>query len=351
MVIATLRLFHTLLICLRRLLVFPKGNGTLGSGHHIEVYLDFLDALFTPPQLCPKVKFQIKSMTSTDFLKTRRTEATHSFTSQNRDWGFGNFLLIQEALNPRSGHLVDDSLTLSVEIHFENNSILGMMSKAETGFVGIKGHARTSLFSAFLLCLFHIKAFRKTVYQMQILESDDRRKSVPLALQHLFYKLQYQNTSVETEDLVKALHWDFDPWFVHYDVFRMQRVLFGRVAEQYRTRREQDGISDLFIGEYSNYNDSPTISEAQTSKQSYTEIPLNVLECKDIYASLEKLCQIGRLKEDNHDRTVYQGLHESKHHRLFDSFPTILQFNLEQYNYNPQREAILIVIHPFCFRM
>jgi ubiquitin carboxyl-terminal hydrolase 7 len=43
---------------------------------------------------------------------------------------------------------------------------------------------------------------------MPTTDTEDPEKSIPLAMQRIFYKLQYSDTSVSTKQLTKSFGWD-----------------------------------------------------------------------------------------------------------------------------------------------
>lgn len=325
----------------------PSGIDIQRTSDFIAVYLSFPEASFTPQGMCPKVKFEIVAVNSDCPEESLRREATHTFSTQAADWGFSQFISIDSMQSWNSGFLVNDTFTLSANVLVEIDGILGMTSKFETGFVGIRSFGTSSLLSSFLQCLFHIKAIRKAVFQLSTRTSDNPKNSLPLALQHLFYKLQYHSKSAEIVDRMCMLDWVVSSSPLGLDVLKIQRLLFEKVCEGNKARSLEDCISKLLLGGYSNYNESPTISEAPIKKQSFMDIPLETLECKDIYASLEKFCHIDTLEDDSH-RTNHRVV-ESKQYVLFDSFPTILQFQLKRCYCNSERNAILKVNDLFSF--
>ena len=64
-------------------------------------------------------------------------------------------------------------------------------SKKETGFVGLKNQGATCYMNSLLQFLYNINFFRQAVYHMPTQEEDDMSKSIPLALQSLFYKVAW----------------------------------------------------------------------------------------------------------------------------------------------------------------
>lgn len=310
--------------------------------HYIVVYMDSSEASFMSRRMLQREKFKlaaVKSINSGDSLKR---ETKHNFSTGSSDERLPLFFCHQDALNPQNGYLVNDTLTLRVSIKIKGKHDSRRTSKLKTGFVGIKSFRKTSVLSSFLQCLFHIKAFRKAVFQVPTAESDDLQKSLPLSLQHLFYTLQYQNRSPKFKDLIKALDWDCNDLRLRCNVPEIQRILFGKLGEEDKAGSIKNCISKLLMGEYS------SCRESSKCKQSYIDIPLDIVECKDIYASLERFCQTKRLEEDNHEHTTRNGAGDSKQYVLFDSFPTVLFFHLKRCYYSADRNAIVRVNHPFC---
>lgn len=60
---------------------------------------------------------------------------------------------------------------------------------------------------------------------MPTTENDMPSGSIPLALQSLFYKLQYSDSSVATKELTKSFGWDTYDSFMQHDVQELNRVL------------------------------------------------------------------------------------------------------------------------------
>eukprot|EP00210_Caulerpa_lentillifera_P006758 g6458.t1 len=308
---------------------------------YIAVYLDFPEAPFTPPQMCPKAKFELMAVKKNDPYESLKREATHLFTNQATDWGFTQFLPLQEAQNPRNGYLVDDALTFSVSISVEKDDHLYRMSRKETGFVGLKNQGATEYMNSLLQYLFHINSFRKAVYHMPTLESDDPKKSIPLALQSIFYKLQYQDSSVNTKHLTKSFGWGTHDVCLEHDIQEMQAILFEKLEEKMKGTKLAASIPELFGGRYTSYIDCDSVNLTSTCKQAYREIQLDILGCKNIYDSLEKFCEVERLEGANQYKTENDGLVDAKRYTLFDSFPPVLQLHLKRFDYDPVCNATI----------
>ena len=68
---------------------------------------------------------------------------------------------------------------------------------------------------------------RKAVYKMPT-ESDDTQRSVALALQRVFYELQFSDRPVGTKKLTKSFGWETLDSFMQHDV----QVIFATSIEK-----------------------------------------------------------------------------------------------------------------------
>jgi len=72
----------------------------------------------------------------------------------------------------------------------------------------------------------------QAVYHMPTNENDEPSKSLPLALQSLFYKLQYSRTPVSTKALTASFGWSTVDAFMQHDVQELNRVLCEKLEEK-----------------------------------------------------------------------------------------------------------------------
>jgi len=77
-----------------------------------------------------------------------------------------------------------------------------------------------------------IELLLQAVYHMPTTENDLPSRSIPLALQSLFYKLQYSETSVATKELTKSFGWDTHDSFMQHDVQELNRVLCEKLEDK-----------------------------------------------------------------------------------------------------------------------
>lgn len=60
--------------------------------------------------------------------------------------------------------------------------------------------------------------------------------SIPLALQCIFYKLQYSDDSVSTKELTKSFGWDTYDGYLQHDVQELNRVLCEKLEEKMKVQ-------------------------------------------------------------------------------------------------------------------
>ncbi|KAI3752582.1 hypothetical protein L2E82_24616 [Cichorium intybus] len=117
-------------------------------------------------------------------------------------------------------------------------------SKKETGYVGLKNEDKTEAKHLKILSFIN-----QAVYHMPTTKNDMPSGSIPLALQSLFYKLQYSDsdTSVATKELTKSFGWDTYDSFMQHDVQELNRVLCEKLEDKMKDRlRNSDDYQAFF---------------------------------------------------------------------------------------------------------
>ena len=79
--------------------------------------------------------------------------------------------------------------------------------------------------------LYFTNLLRRAVYKMPT-ESDDSQKSVGLALQRVFYELQFLDKPVGTKKLTKSFGWEALDSFMQHDVQEFLRVLLDKLENK-----------------------------------------------------------------------------------------------------------------------
>lgn len=124
---------------------------------------------------------------------------------------------------------------------------------------------------------------------MTTTENDVPSNSMPLALQSLFYKVQYNDTSVSTKDLTKSFGWDTYDSFMQHDVQELNRVVSEKLEDKMKGIAVEGTIQQLFEGHHMIYIECINVDYKSTRKESFYDLQLDVKGCRDIYASFDKV--------------------------------------------------------------
>ncbi|BFG34993.1 hypothetical protein CerSpe_212670 [Prunus speciosa] len=321
-----------------RVLIFPKGNNV----DHLSMYLDVADSASLPygwsryAQFCLGVVNQIHNKYSV------RKDTQHQFNARESDWGFTSFMPLSELYDPSRGYLVNDILIIEAEVLVRRVvDYWTYDSKKETGYVGLKNQGATCYMNSLLQTLYHIPYFRKAVYHMPTTENDLPSQSIPLALQSLFYKLQYSDNSVATKELTKSFGWDTYDSFMQHDVQELNRVLCEKLEDKMKGTVVEGTIQKLFEGHHMNYIECINVDYKSTRKESFYDLQLDVKGCRDVYASFDKYVEVERLEGDNKYHAEQYGLQDAKKGVLFIDFPPVLQLQLKRFEYDFMRDTMV----------
>ncbi|CAN4120118.1 unnamed protein product [Withania somnifera] len=277
-----------------RILIFPKGNNV----DYLSMYLDVADSANLPYGWSRYAQFSLSIVNQIHNKYSIRKETQHQFNARESDWGFTSFMPLGELYDPNRGYIVDDTCVIEAEVAVRKIvDYWSYDSKKETGFVGLKNQGATCYMNSLLQTLYHIPYFRKAVYHMPTTENDMPSASIPLALQSLFYKLQYSDNSVATKELTKSFGWDTYDSFLQHDVQELNR---GTVVE--------GTIQQLFEGHHMNYIECINVDYKSTRKESFYDLQLDVKGCADVYASFDKYVEVERLEGDNKYHAEQYGL-------------------------------------------
>jgi len=177
------------------------------------------------------------------------------------------------------------------------------------------------------------------VYHMPTTENDMPSGSIPLALQSLFYKLQYSDSSVATKELTKSFGWDTYDSFLQHDVQELNRVLCEKLEDKMKGTVVEGTIEQLFEGHHINYIECRNVDYKSNCKESFYDLQLDVKGCRDVYSSFDKYVEVERLEGDNKYHAENHGLQDAKKGVLFLDFPPVLQLQLKRFEYDYMRDT------------
>ncbi|XP_057498145.1 ubiquitin C-terminal hydrolase 13-like isoform X2 [Actinidia eriantha] len=321
-----------------RVLIFPKGN----NADYLSMYLDVADSAMLPYGWRRYAQFSLAVVNQVHSKLTIRKETQHQFNARESDWGFTSYMPLSELYDPTRGFIVNDTCVVEADV-----AIRGVIdywtydSKKETGYVGLKNQGATCYMNSLLQTLYHIPYFRKAVYHMPTTENDMPSGSIPLALQSLFYKLQYNDTSVATKELTKSFGWDTYDSFTQHDVQELNRVLSEKLEDKMKGTVVEGTIQQLFEGHQMNYIECINVDVRSTRKESFYDLQLDVKGCRDIYASFDKYVEVEPLEGDNKYHAEEHGLQDAKKGVLFVDFPPVLQLQLKRFEYDFTRDTMV----------
>ncbi|KAH7866206.1 hypothetical protein Vadar_017070 [Vaccinium darrowii] len=321
-----------------RVLIFPKGNNV----EHLSMYLDVADSATLPYGWSRYAQFSLAVINQLTNKFTVRKDTQHQFNARESDWGFTSFMPLGELYDPSRGYLVNDTVVVEADVAVRKVvDYWSHDSKKETGYVGLKNQGATCYMNSLLQTLYHIPYFRKAVYHMPTTENDMPSGSIPLALQSLFYKLQYSDTSVATKELTKSFGWDTYDSFMQHDVQELNRVLCEKLEDKMKGTVVEGTIQQLFEGHHMNYIECINVDYKSTRKESFYDLQLDVKGCRDVYASFDKYVEVERLEGDNKYHAEQYGLQEARKGVLFIDFPPVLQLQLKRFEYDFMRDTMV----------
>eukprot|EP01133_Synstelium_polycarpum_P016790 gene16790-19968_t len=336
-----------------RVYIFPKGNN---SADELSIFLDLIE-IKQPNYPCQKVNFTLEVANHKNPEERIRKPSDHVFTPKSTDWGFNKFMRLSQLHDPKAGFLKDDVLVISVEILNivpETISVNGQRafmvnSKKLTGFVGLKNQGATCYMNSLLQALYQISPFRKAVYELPTPESIDPNESIPLALQRVFYKLQFGSVAVSTKELTKSFGWGTHDIFTQHDVQELNRVLCDNLNDKMKGTKSEGTIESLFKGKIKNFIKCQKVKYESKREEEFFDLSLNVKGCSNILTSFDKYTEIEKLEGSNQYDAEGFGLQDADKGCKFLSFPPVLHLQLKRFEYDPVRDSNVKVNDKYTF--
>ncbi|CAG0923239.1 unnamed protein product, partial [Notodromas monacha] len=258
----------------------------------------------------------------------------HLFYSKENDWGFSHFVTWADILDPEKGFIKDDSITLEVHVTADAPHGVSWDSKKHTGYVGLKNQGATCYMNSLLQVLYFTNRLRKAVYKMPT-ESDDSARSVPLALQRVFYELQFTDKPVGTKKLTKSFGWETLDSFMQHDVQEFLRVLLDNLESKMKRTSVEGTIPKLFEGKMISYIKCLHVNYSSSRTEPFYDIQLNVKGKKNIYESFKDYIEVETLEGENRYDAGQLGMQDAVKGVQFTQFPPVLYLHLMRFQYDP----------------
>lgn len=258
----------------------------------------------------------------------------HVFYSKENDWGFSHFLAWSDITEPEKGFLKDDSIILEVWVSADAPHGVSWDSKKHTGYVGLKNQGATCYMNSLLQTLFFTNQLRKAVYQMPT-ESDDSVKSVALALQRVFYNLQFSDKPVGTKKLTKSFGWETLDSFMQHDVQELCRVLLDNMESKMKGTCVEGTIPRLFEGKMISFIRCKHVDCSSSRNEPFYDIQLNIKGKRNIHESFKDYVEVETLDGDNKYDAGDLGMQAAEKGITFEHFPPVLHLHLLRFQYDP----------------
>ncbi|CAG8722751.1 6005_t:CDS:2, partial [Dentiscutata heterogama] len=174
------------------------------------------------------------------------------------------------------------------------------------------------------------------IYQIPT-EDNEPVKSVPLAMQRLFYQLQISDTPVITTELTNSFGWDSSVCNTQHDVQEFDRVLLDYIENKMKNTNVDDAISRLFVGKMKSYVRCVNVNFERSCIEDYYDILLEVKGHKTLSDSF-----MNYIREESCEyQTETYGLQDAKKGVIFESFPPVLRIQLNRFEYDSQKDTVV----------
>lgn len=263
----------------------------------------------------------------------------HVFSFPYRDSGFDNFIKHSEYLQYLNKPTVFEITVSPARPHEE--------SKDATGYNGIINEGTTCYMNSLLQTLYFLNYFRKAVYAMPTTSKDQDR--LPLALQMIFYHLQFCDTPASTRELLTSFGWSSDQWNVQHDVQEFNCILSDHLENKMKGTPAEGTYTKLFVGKMESFIKCKNVSFSSTRTENFTDIQLNVKGCDDIYNSFDKYIEIESLTGDNKYEAEGFGLQDAEKGVMFLELPPVLQLQLKRFEYDYYCDKMVKLNHKYGF--
>ena len=287
----------------------------------LSVYLDVADAPSLPQGWSRQAHFSLTVLNHKDTTKNVIKDADHNFNVRAQDWGFREFVQLADLATRAPASSTTTSCRSSRASASSRRSTGGTGTRRRRrGTSGLKNQGATCYMNSLLQTLMHIPYFCRHAaaarrrrrrrrrappslqphrapspsrHTTESTQEENPEESIPLALQRIFYKLQYSDTSVSTKELTKSFGWDTYDTFMQHDVQELNRVLVDKLEEKMKGTSVEGTMAHLFRGKFTNYVKCINVEDVSLRDEDFYDLQMPVKGCKDLYASLRRVRQGG----------------------------------------------------------
>ncbi|KAI8981029.1 hypothetical protein BDB01DRAFT_795070 [Pilobolus umbonatus] len=235
----------------------------------------------------------------------------------------------------------EDQFIYLVSLNFQISKDLSINTlMAQRGYVGLTNQGATCYLNSLFQTLYFTNTYRKSVYQIPT-EGDDPSSSIALALQRLFYNLQFSTTAVSTEELTRSFGWDSSDSFMQHDVQEFNRLLQDKLENKMKNTPAEDSIRKLFVGKMKSYIRCVDVDYESSVHEEFYDIQLNVKGCANLEESFRDYIKEELMDGDNQYKADGYGLQNAKKGVIFEEFPPVLHLQLKRFEYDMMRDSMV----------
>ncbi|KAI6227604.1 Ubiquitin carboxyl-terminal hydrolase 7 [Aphelenchoides fujianensis] len=291
---------------------------------------------------------QLRVVSQKQGVENHQRKISHTFHPKENDWGYSQFIQCEVLLDESTGYIKNDVVRLEVDVCADAPHGVHWDSKKHAGYIGLRNQGATCYMNSILQTLFFTNKLRKAVYLMPT-EDDDQDSSVALAMQRVFYELQFSESPVGTRKLTKSFGWDAVDSFLQHDVQELCRVLLDNLESKMAGTNVEDTIPKLFKGTMRSYVRCTDVNYGNSHDESFYDIQLNVKGKSNIIESFRHYTEAEILDGENMYDAGQHGMQRAEKGMRFVSFPPVLHLQLKRFQYDPQLDANVKVNDRFEF--
>ena len=334
-----------------RLMYFPYGN--LPKEICYSVYLEIDPSNPEHPPPTPYCRRWVQFTLRARFAEPQSTEVLNNeYTLDSTDWGSPKFLTEEALLRKRNPSFVTSDGRILVDVSIEDLSgyqyIDNYDSGKETGMVGLKNQGATCYMNSLLQFLWSLRSLRRAVYAMPT-EGEDKDRSVALALQRVFFRLQTEGKAVSTKELTGAFGWNTHESNVQQDVQELNRVLCDRLEEKMKGTSVEGTVKALFGGKTRPTTRCLSVACESSREEDFYDVQLDVKGCPTLKDSLEAFVRPEMMVGANQYEAEGFGKQDAERFTRFTECPPVLTIHLKRFEYNYQTGAMVKVTQRFLF--
>ena len=285
-------------------------------------------------------------------------EVEYTFSNKSLDRGWKEYMLRADLLDPENGFVQPDGSVTFVGNFWrvpdpepvQYSDYATRDYRKETGFIGLRNQGATCYMNSLLQTLYHTTAFARAVFLLPT-EKDDPAKSIPLALQRVFFNLKYAHCAVSTKELTQSFGWDTLESFQQHDVQELNRVLTDNLEEKMRGTPAEGMLARLLSGTIKHRIRCTKVAFESCREETFYDLSVDVQGCHDLQQSLDKYTETELLDGDNMYDAEGHGKQPAEKGCKFLTLPPVLHIQLKRWVYDPRLDRSVKLNDKFVFPM